>query len=267
MERRCYFLVGDKFKGFAEGKEVLTLNQLQALASLPKELMNICAVLKLGQGVREEDVRSILSKYEEGEDCVPFLELSDLHRVKDRADGNLSHKKLPYNTLIGVPRRLSDEEFMIPLNIDERCELMGDHQTGQHVQGMIVIEAFRQSFLAVTETFFPLQSEQTYFVINAMNTTFMNFLFPLPADVEYRIVDRRRKGLHARYNVIMSVVQNDVACATADVSFTVYPASRIASKEAELARQVTQEMLGAQQEVVRSFQPESDGTQLVELNR
>ncbi|MCO6058339.1 hypothetical protein NG726_16905 [Pseudomonas sp. MOB-449] len=242
-------MVGDKFKEFAEGKNVLTLTQLRSLTNLPDGLMNIRAILKLGQGVREEEVRTILNQFEINGESKPSLEVSDLHRVKDRASNNISHKSFPYNTLIGSPQQLGEDEFMIPLNIDERCELMGDHQTGQHVQGMIVIEAFRQSFLAVTETFFPLENERTYFVINAMHANFMNFLFPLPAHVNYRIIEARRSGKRARYKVIMSAVQNEVSCATAEFSFTVYPTSSIAPKEAELAYQVTQSMLGAQPQI------------------
>lgn len=145
---------------------------------------------------------------------------------------------------------------------------MGDHQTGQHVQGMIVIEAFRQSFLAVTESFFPLESKSTYFVINVMNTTFMSFLFPLPAHVNYRILEARRSGKRARYRVVMSAVQNDIPCATAEVCFTVYPASSITPKEAELAEEITEAMLGSMPQTINhSFQSAGGETLALAIER
>lgn len=268
MERRCYFVVGDKFKAFAEGKNVLTLSQLRSLTDLPDGFMDVRAVLKLGQGVQEEEVREILNRHESRGGVKALLELSDLHRVKDRADSVISHKRFPYNTLIGSPQKIVEDEFLIPLNIDERCELMGDHQTGQHVQGMIVIEAFRQSFLAVTEAFFPIESKSSYFVINMMNVSFTSFLFPLPAHVSYRVLEANRSRKRARYKVIMSAVQNEVACATAEVSFTVYPDSSIAPKEAELAYQVTEALLGLMPHTVnRSIQPAGGKTLALEIER
>jgi hypothetical protein len=35
---------------------------------------------------------------------------------------------MAYHTLIGAPHRGPDDVFELPLIIDERCELMGDHQ-------------------------------------------------------------------------------------------------------------------------------------------
>lgn len=250
MNKKYFFVVGDKFKAFAEGKDVLTFNQLKSLTDLPDGLMSTHAVLILGQGVQEEEVQCILNKYENGVEIVPFLETSDLRRVLDRAHSDISHKKVPHNTMIGAPQKLNNVEFKIPLNIDERCELMGDHQSGQHVQGMILVEAFRQSFLAVTEAFFPFGDEKTYFVINGMNTEFQGFLFPLPAHVDYRILDADCNDRRARYKVAMSAKQNDIECATAEVTFSVYSASSIAEKEAQLADSVTLSMLASRQKTL-----------------
>lgn len=245
MSKKYLFVVGDKFKEFALGKDVLTFAQLKALSDLPGGIVSGHAVLILGQGVQEEEVRSILNKYDSGVEIVPFLEMSDLRRILDRAHSDISHKKVPHNTIIGVPQQLNDIEFKIPLNIDERCELMGDHQSGQHVQGMIVVEAFRQSFLAVTEAFFPFGDEKTYFVINGMNTKFQSFLFPLPAHIDYCILDAQCNARRARYQVAMSAKQNDIECAAAEVTFSVYSASSIAEKEAQLADSVTLSMLAS----------------------
>lgn len=247
MKKKCFFVVGDKFNAFAEGKDVITVNQLKSLTDLPEGLMSSDAVLILGQGVQEEEVRCILQKYESGVEIVPLLDTSDLRRVLDRAPGDISHKKVAYNTLIGAPRRTADDVFELPLNIDERCELMGDHQSGQHVQGMILVEAFRQSFLAVTDAFFPFGEESRYFVINVMNTEFQSFLFPLPAHVEYRILEADVNQRRARYKVSMSALQNAIECASAEVTFSVYASSSISGNEAELATRVTSAMLASRQ--------------------
>ncbi len=247
MKKKCFFVVGDKFNAFAEGKDVITINQLKSLTDLPEGLMSTDAVLILGQGVQEDEVRCILQKYENRVEIVPFLDTSDLRRVLDRAPADISHKKMAYNTLIGAPQRIGDALFELPLIIDERCELMGDHQSGQHVQGMILVEAFRQSFLAVTDAFFPFGEAARYFVINVMNTEFQSFLFPLPAHVAYRILEADVNERRARYKVSMSALQNGIECASAEVTFSVYSASNISQKEAQLAHSVTTAMLASRQ--------------------
>lgn len=263
MKTRCFFVVGDKFSEFAQGKDVLTIRQLKALAALPNRLLDSRNVLILGQGAQEDEVLDVLRGYESNAEPAVQFEIADLRRVLDRAPSEASHKRLPYNTLIGTPRRVGADSFEIPFNLDERCELMGDHQTGQHVQGMVLIEAFRQCFLAVTETFFPLGEEKSYFVINVMNTEFHNFLFPLPAHIAYRILEADANDRRARYRVAMAAMQDGTRCASADVGFTVYPARVLAEKEAELAAVVTQRMLAQTQQLLpEAAQPSAASEQL-----
>lgn len=245
MNSRSFFVVGDKFKEFAKGKDVLTMNQLKALTRLPHRLLGTRSVLMLGQGAQEDEVLAFMHGVEASPELSPRFEFSDLQRVLDRAPPNASHKRIAHNTVIGMPSRKSDDCFEVPLNLDERCELMGDHQTGQHLQGMLLVEAFRQSFLAVTDTFFPFGQGPTYFVINTMHVEFQNFLFPLPAHIEYRIVEADVNARRARYQTTMGAMQNDAQCASASIGFTVYAAETIAQKEAEMADLITQKMLAA----------------------
>jgi hypothetical protein len=242
---RCFFVVGEKFSKFAHGKDVLTVDQLKALAQLPDHLLNTRSVLMLGQGATQDEILSIVHGHEASSEANTRFESSDLLRVMDRAASRVSHKSAAHNTLIGAPRRTSAETFELSFNVDERCELMGDHQSGQHVQGMLLVEAFRQSFLAVTETFFPFGHGERYFVINSMHVDFQNFMFPLPAHITYRIIETDITERRARYKTTLAAIQNGEQCASAAIEFTVYPAEVIAKKEAELAGVVTQKMLVA----------------------
>ncbi len=243
MKSRAFFVVGDKFESFAQGKDVLTIHQLRALSHLPQHLLEGHNVLLLGQGAAAEDVAAIARGYKSNFDSGSRFDVSDLTRDRDLATSKVSHKRFAHNTLISTPRRISSDTFELQLVIDERCELMGDHQTGQHVQGMLLVEAFRQSFLAVTDTFFPLGEGERYFVINALHTDFQSFLFPLPAHISYRIEEADVNDRRARYKAALAAVQNGETCATASISFTVYPQEVIASKEASLAAKVTSKML------------------------
>jgi A-factor biosynthesis hotdog domain len=245
MNTRAFFVVGEKFQEFARGKDVLTIGQLKGLARLPNHVLDSHNVLMLGQGVPQEDVLSIIDGHRNSTETSPRFEISDLMRVLDRAAPDASHKATPHNTLIGTPRRNSDDTFEVPFNLDERCELMGDHQTGQHLQGMLLVEAFRQSFLAVTETFFPFGQGKRYFVINSMHVDFQNFMFPLPAHINYQILESDVTERRARYKTTLAAMQNGDQCASASIAFTVYPAEVIAKKEAEMAGVLTEKMLAA----------------------
>lgn len=245
MNSRSFFVVGEKFSGFANGKEVLTIDQLRALTRLPYRILGAHNVLNLGQGVNEDDLLAILRSIKASPELDSCFNVTDLHRVDDRAAAQVSHKHVRHNCVIGVPQRTSSDTFHLPLNLDERCDLMGDHQTGQHIQGMVLVEAFRQSFLAVTETFFPFGQGAAYFVINSIHMEFQSFLFPLPAHVDYRILEADVSARRARYKTTMSAMQNGTQCASAAISFTVYSANTIAQKEAELAEFTTEMMLAA----------------------
>ena len=236
MNDGTYLVVGDNYGVFALGKPVITISQLDALAKLPLGVLGGRKVLLLGQGVPEDRCRSVVETIQADPVHREFLDVSDLERLSDRADGKQSHKLHDYNTVIGTPIRVDNSLFIMPLLVDERCELMGDHQTGEHVQGMIVVEAFRQAFLAVTEAFFPLPGgDKMYFVINGMNVGFTNFLFPVAAEIHYRIEEKDINHRRGRFRVDVQAIQNGAVCATCDLGFTTYPADVLAAKETSLA--------------------------------
>ncbi|MFW5402828.1 AfsA-related hotdog domain-containing protein, partial [Yersinia sp. 1252 StPb PI] len=94
-----------------------------------------------------------------------------------QGSNSYTHKKEEHNILIGKAQKVDKDIYNLPLMIDERCELMGDHQSGKHLQGMLLVEAFRQTFIAVTEEFYPFLGDiKKYFVINSLNINFYNFV-------------------------------------------------------------------------------------------
>ncbi|MBB4868223.1 acyl-CoA thioesterase FadM [Pseudomonas nitritireducens] len=115
---------------------------------------------------------------------------------------------------------------------------MLDHLTGQHVQGMVLLEACRQMFLAVTEQFHldDYESPKRYFVLNEMNVRYTAFAFPLPAQIRYRVLDKQRPrpdrvDIHAE----MEVWQGEQPVTGVTVKFTVMDAEKLGKREAKLA--------------------------------
>lgn len=235
---RPILVVGDKFREFSVGKAVLTISQLRGLLDIPTGL-TLCEPLILipGQGLGEQDIDSVLAQATTTAHR-DHLDFSLWHRVPRRAERALSHKHQAKNTLISVPRRIDETLYELDLLVDENCELMGDHQTGQHFQGMLVVEAARQSFLAVTEAFLlPRDGTKFYFVFNSLVAEYKRFMFPIPARMEYRIRERDDSGHNPRFVVDILFDQAGQETAAVTCGFTVMPDWRIRKIEQTLARQ------------------------------
>ncbi|WP_233420966.1 AfsA-related hotdog domain-containing protein [Xenorhabdus nematophila] len=115
----------------------------------------------IGQGVRHDFAEKILENKKNNNYNNKELDLENIQKFVCYEKNKYSHKRIPHNTIIGSTRKENENSFSLPLLIDERCELMSDHQTGQHIQGMILIEACRQTFIAVTEEFFYVRKNRT----------------------------------------------------------------------------------------------------------
>lgn len=157
-----------------------------------------------------------------------------------RAGYALSHKHRDENVLISVPRRVDDSNFEADVLIDSRSELMLDHLTGLHVQGMVLTEACRQMFIATTEAHCMGADApaKRYFVINEMNMRFLQFAFPLPATIRYQLQDVQRPRAD-RMSVVaeMEVWQNGRAVAAMGVKFGVFDDAYLGPREHQLAEQ------------------------------
>lgn len=224
-------IVGDKFEFFAENEGVLTVSE--ALHILRNNLITDKNIrFKLGQGLNEAQV-SLLIK------TAKNVGLSNLLEFKEtvKSGRKYVHKHQPRNSMLGLPRRICESKFEIDVIIDDACDEMSDHVTGHHVQGMVITEATRQAFLAITEAFFLKEDDfSSYFVINSLNSQYLNFAFPLPMTIEYEIKTHKvkKQGVHY-FDVVMNAVQNGVVCAEVSTSFSTYSSQWLKKKEEVMA--------------------------------
>ncbi|WP_114389154.1 AfsA-related hotdog domain-containing protein [Notoacmeibacter marinus] len=241
MTSNTLVIVADKFAEFTSSKRAVTLSQMLTMLELPEQVLPGPIRLFAGQGVPDSDIADLVRRIDAFDPTGKRWDAADLRTLPDRAEPALSHKKNPCNTLIGVPVRAADDTFHVDICIDEKCELMGDHQTGQHVQGMLLVEAGRQAFLAVTEKFFmDGVNEKTYFVIKSITTEFLGFVFPLPAHIEYRVLTKDINERRRKFEVEMLLYQGGEARTRIGCAFTVFPHQVISEREAALAISATQ---------------------------
>lgn len=168
----AFVVVGDRFSKFAARTGALTVSQV--IQKMRGEGMPGATKLVGGQGVAECDwdrIRDeIAHRGTSGEVEIHPLTHGPL---SDRSE---THKHNPHNVLVAGLEPVGDHEFEAALRLHNDQEFQLDHM-GVHVQGMIVLEAARQMYLAVCERYYPSEGEIHLF--DKMETTFRNFLYPL----------------------------------------------------------------------------------------
>lgn len=236
MGRQDFIVVSDKFSEFARFNGGMTPAQIKAMLMLPDGILPKTISLHRGQGLADAEIEELSAMIRERDPDGARWKIEGLLALPPRAGGELSHKRKHCNTLVANPTKIDGDTYSMDLCIDQNCELMDDHQTGQHVQGMILIEASRQAFLVVTEAFFLRERNQkSYFVINSVTSKFLNFVFPVHAHLLYRVISKDINDRRQKFDVEIDLVQAQQVCMTTTFSFTVYPADLIAQKERDLA--------------------------------
>lgn len=234
---KLHLVVADEFSHFANKPGVLPYSTL--LEQLRKgdldELRGATLVAGQGLGEMEIDHAYCLGM---SLGLIPEFECWRTWHTQGRADYTLSHKHRLENVLISRPRRIDDDQFEADLLINARGELMLDHLTGLHVQGMVLTEACRQMFVATTEAHClgADAPQKRYFVINEMNMRFLEFAFPLPATIRYRLLEcKQPRPNRVHITADMAVWQNGREVAGMAVKFGVFDGEYLAPRETQLA--------------------------------
>lgn len=236
---KSVIVVGDKFQGFSDKHDhIVTLGQLERMIWEAQDLpINQIVV---GQGVchqRLSGLQTIMQRRfaDSSPRIVNYEQIADQLNPALR---QVTHKHHAQNILISTPQRSSENRYQSKLAIHDATELLGDHMTGQHIQGMVLTEAGRQMMLAVAELFMLEAHErgQFYFILNKVGTTYHRFAFPIETDANLTVLAAERKrgnALHAEVRV--DFAQQDEALAEVHISFAAYDKDLIARKEHELA--------------------------------
>ncbi|WP_111977030.1 AfsA-related hotdog domain-containing protein [Algibacillus agarilyticus] len=226
------YVVGERFARFIENENVISINQLEknVFNNLPPK---VDSVYVLGQGVSAERVNALLKSVEQNEDYRSKMRFPDL----DKSCKNLVHKENLANSMISKPIKLTNNHYEANVYIDDQCDEMRDHITGQHIPGMAIIESCRQMFLAVTELHYLKGYKQNgYFVINKNTAEYFKFIFPLDIKIDYTVdsVEENRPGSF-KFTVSMRVKQNEQICAELCYEFSTYEADFLKGKESQSA--------------------------------
>lgn len=231
---KTVFIVGNKFREFSRNDGVITIGEFDEMARTSTfDRLPQGTRLVAGQGVREAELHALYDHARCALDARD-IDIGPALRRGARASRLQTHKHRIQNAIISHPTKLDEDHFEALLLLDERSELMADHQTGQHIQGMILIEAARQLFLAVTEEYFIGQAvhDRYYFVINSLEVKFTGFVFPLGATLHYEIVSKDiQNAARMRFDTVVLVMQGGACVTEVAFGFTAFHASKIETKE------------------------------------
>jgi hypothetical protein len=236
MEVKKLYIVGDKFKSFSKNPNVMPISLLEESVMFADltQIQNQVYMAYIGQGIdfgRVETLRKRIAM--KGLDQSYQLKMAE----NFKATHLLTHKYKLENIMISDPEQYSDSGFTSMLMLDDNCAEMSDHVTGQHLQGMVLIEAARQMTLAVTEKFYinPENRGKMSFVTDSLSTEFKSYLFPLEVELLYSVNKVRGFEENKRFDTTIQFIQNGKVCTEVKYGFSVFKPEFVDQKEQQLA--------------------------------
>lgn len=233
------WVVGDKLKSFARQTGMMSVSDLEKFVTSNESLKSVDKSLEviIGQGVSESKITQI-HRIINASQFNNKIVIKAVANTRKRTSKKLAHKRLNKNTMVSDPIKVDESIYESFLMLDDRCAEMSDHVTGQHLQGMIMIEAARQLTLVVTEKFFLTDEKRCSmaFLTNTLETKFHNFVFPTEVKIRYKILERR--GLansNQVFKVSIEFIQNGQIGAEVIYKFSVFESQFIKEKEQKMA--------------------------------
>ncbi|MFG1599005.1 AfsA-related hotdog domain-containing protein [Klebsiella quasipneumoniae] len=176
-----------------------------------------------------------------------IVNLQDLYYQNNRDHQRLVHKRKKANILITSPEQRDEDSYCARLILQDASELLCDHQTGQHIQGMVLIEAARQTIIATSEKFLLAEAgvamAEKYFTLSSLQVAFSCFVFPLPVTIVLNVCHAKVQPMAALPANARGVDQTGTRKAEVGFSFSVYDLNYITRKECEQAAQCHQHYL------------------------
>lgn len=237
------FIVGDCFEKFTQHSNIISLSKFKQLNSISDDVSSYEYVI--GQGVSSLELNEIKMNQPAMYNMITNLNVL----AKEQ---NIVHKRKVENCHITRPVKITETDYTLNISIDSKCCEISDHVTGEHINGIILIEAARQAFIAVTELYFLAKDDRVYFILKNISCQFESFLFPLTIDMKYKILNFEKKG-HLKMEFEVEVIfyhheeKND--CVIKGF-FSVYPKLMMENLESELANNAIESFSEEKKEII-----------------
>lgn len=206
-----FYIVGNKFVGFADGNVILTYAQaLQHLAVIAP----IAKCVVIGQGLSSQEVAQLQQNLAA---LTVLKPVPLLHRLEQKISPQWVDKTADKNVYITRPKQHAPLNFSSHLMLDEDCAAMADCNGGEHIPGILLIEAAKQLFIASARLFdiapdFAGRDEAIQFTLRSLDVRFSQFVFPLAAQLHLTLSDVNISKTNASGVASVKVLQLNRIC-------------------------------------------------------
>ena len=234
------YALGDKFLNSLMADNIISLSKLEEMVKSHQKINQTNYDIYFGQGVNLVKVFSLLN----------FVKKTGLSRKYNfiidkkftKVDKLLTHKHKIENVMISEPCLIDIDTYESDLFIDDRCSEMSDHVTGQHIQGMVLIEAARQMTIAVSEKFIieATRRDKLNFVTNSLEARFNHFIFPFEVKITCKINKIRGFKDNKNFDLTVNFVQNNIIAAEFRYIFSSFFYEVLEERQNEQAKKLIQ---------------------------
>lgn len=222
MTQKLY-VIGDKFFKCQVAPNVISQTMLEQKVHA-KDIDSSSCVVSFGQGISADRLLKLLD-FVESHHLQTQYQFS-LDCLNKKANHLLTHKQYSKNILISDPEKNNENCFTSFLILDEACSEISDHTHGEHLSGMVLIEAARQMTIAVVEKFYlSSRTFQLEFVTHSVETQFTQFVFPFQVYLDCTVNSMKGFLNNLRLSMSISISQNNTSCATVNYVFSVLDAA------------------------------------------
>jgi len=224
-------IVGNSFVDFAKNEMVILYDDVKEI--IHKRVPYVENIkYDLGQGVSEHGINQLINDAENS-GLRSYLLFNEVKKCQRRH----VHKIDARNSMISMPIETDKNTYESNIHIDDENELMSDHITGQHLQGMLLTEACRQMFLAVTEEFFSDNEQEIMsFAWTRGDVVFHDYAFPVSTIIRFYIshIENSKKG-RCKYTSNIEIIQKNSVVCTSIMEYETLPHKVTSRRETILA--------------------------------
>ncbi len=229
-----FIIVGDKFNKIADDENIIIAkNFIKNINEGAYSFQN--DIVFLGQGIKKSDLNTMVEFF-----VANNIGYSTCMGANKKENKRFVHKLKAKNVVITKPNAINAVNFSSMLCFSDNCEILNDHVTGLHLQGVLIVEAARQMMLSVVENFFLKDKERfnKRFTILNISSNFNQFLFPFSVEIVANIKILSSNKNKSIAEIYCDFIQNECVCATVIIKFYTHNEEFIMEREDMLAKKV-----------------------------
>jgi hypothetical protein len=145
------------------------------------------------------------------------------------ATNSQTHKYNSDNILVTEPIDIGNSIYESKLIIQDNNELMLDHTTGYHIQGMIFLEATRQMATTIVDKLF--NTEDQYYLMHEIKANYFKIAYPIETTIQLELIEKEAEGAKQVFAVYLNFFQNGKKVVNTSGSFTSTDKEKFAANE------------------------------------